>query len=312
MSINKATLGVIGLSGTTLLLCLFGIATIYDEIQSIWTELDFEMDRFKLETDDMWRDMLAMGAGTPSNRARRQAAGGYSAPQAAPAPIPVCKCKAKNVCPPGPAGPAGGEGPPGVPGIPGKEGVPGITAENWQSAPIVQWAQLERLELLGSRDNEEFAVRGAIQGRQGATVCPACQPSKARPGKRDALAPRAQMAPRAMTRRSRSGAKDRAGRPAKLGTREHLALPATPGGPGKEGAAGPPGAAGFPGAPGNEGEEGGLGTLGKQGQDAAYCPCPNRGAGGAGGGGSRSGRSSGTNDGTRKSQQNSNMLHHRI
>jgi hypothetical protein len=51
MSVNKATIGAIALSGTTLLLCLFGIASIYSDIQAIWNELDFEMDQFKLQVE---------------------------------------------------------------------------------------------------------------------------------------------------------------------------------------------------------------------------------------------------------------------
>lgn len=80
MSINKATAGVIALSGTSLLLCLLGVLTVHNEIRSIWMELDLEMDRFKLEADDLWQDMLAMGAGTPSNRKRRNSYGAYQVP----------------------------------------------------------------------------------------------------------------------------------------------------------------------------------------------------------------------------------------
>jgi hypothetical protein len=48
-------------------------------VQSIWAELDTEMDQFKIKTDDLWRDMVKMGAGSVSNRQRRQAYGGYGA-----------------------------------------------------------------------------------------------------------------------------------------------------------------------------------------------------------------------------------------
>lgn len=84
MSVNKATFGAIAFSGATLLACLFAISAIYSDVQSIWTELDTEMDSFKVIADDLWKDMLIMGAGTPSNRQRRQAYGGYGASQ----PIP--------------------------------------------------------------------------------------------------------------------------------------------------------------------------------------------------------------------------------
>jgi hypothetical protein len=56
MSLNKATVGAIALSGTTLLLCLFGIASIYSDIQAIWNELDYEMDQFKLQVNS-WHSL---------------------------------------------------------------------------------------------------------------------------------------------------------------------------------------------------------------------------------------------------------------
>uniref|UniRef100_A0A914Z530 Uncharacterized protein n=1 Tax=Panagrolaimus superbus TaxID=310955 RepID=A0A914Z530_9BILA len=37
------------------------------------------MDGFKVLADDLWRDMVQMGAGTPSNRIRRESYGGYGA-----------------------------------------------------------------------------------------------------------------------------------------------------------------------------------------------------------------------------------------
>ena len=48
MSVSKATVGAIALSGSTLLLCLYAISAIYGEVQSIWAELDTEMDGFKV------------------------------------------------------------------------------------------------------------------------------------------------------------------------------------------------------------------------------------------------------------------------
>uniref|UniRef100_A0A183CHF3 Col_cuticle_N domain-containing protein n=1 Tax=Globodera pallida TaxID=36090 RepID=A0A183CHF3_GLOPA len=159
------------------------------------------------------------------------------------------------------------------------------------------------------RDKSRSEGQSGTPGRDGVPGLPAEQGASGEEGR--VGAPGAN-GPKGNDAEKPIGRKGPRGPPGEIGNEGTLGAPGNPGGPGKEGAAGPPGAAGFPGAPGNEGEEGGLGTLGKQGQDAAYCPCPNRGAGGAGGGGSRSGRSSGTSDGTRKSQQNSNMLHRRI
>lgn len=48
MSVNKATVGVIAVSATTLLLCLFAMSKIYNDIQNIWIELDNEIDMFKV------------------------------------------------------------------------------------------------------------------------------------------------------------------------------------------------------------------------------------------------------------------------
>lgn len=55
------------------------MVSIYNDVQSIWAELDTEMDQFKIKADDLWRDMVKMGAGSASNRQRRQAYGGYGA-----------------------------------------------------------------------------------------------------------------------------------------------------------------------------------------------------------------------------------------
>ena len=79
MSVHLATTGAIAFSATTVILCMAGLIMVYNDLQAIWQELDFEMDQFKLQTDDWWKDMLTMGAGTPANRQRRQAYGGYGA-----------------------------------------------------------------------------------------------------------------------------------------------------------------------------------------------------------------------------------------
>ena len=174
MSVNKATVGAISFSGVTLLACLFAISSIYSEVQSIWSELDAEMDGFKVLADDLWRDMVQMGAGTPANRIRRQSYGGYGASGTQPGgyggpsgstpgggaggpPLPgvgqhptfpgsggpsgsnggpsQCQCEAKNTCPPGPDGPAGEAGPDGLDGLPGQDGKDGQNAEDIHQSP---------------------------------------------------------------------------------------------------------------------------------------------------------------------------------
>ncbi|VDM93302.1 unnamed protein product [Onchocerca ochengi] len=72
MSVENATLGTIVFSGATLLICLLAIGAIHKDVTSIWAELDSEIDSFKVKTDDLWKEMIGLGAGTPSNRLRRQ------------------------------------------------------------------------------------------------------------------------------------------------------------------------------------------------------------------------------------------------
>lgn len=48
MSLHAATTGAIAFSGVTICLCLLGIFAIYRDVQSIWNELDNEMDIFKV------------------------------------------------------------------------------------------------------------------------------------------------------------------------------------------------------------------------------------------------------------------------
>ena len=48
MSVTKATVGAIVFSGTALLMCLYAVSCIYNDVQSIWAELDNEMDGFKV------------------------------------------------------------------------------------------------------------------------------------------------------------------------------------------------------------------------------------------------------------------------
>ena len=167
MSVNKATLGAISFSGVTLILCLYAISVIYNDVQAIWAELDAEMDQFKVLSEDLWKDMVLMGAGTPSNRFRRQSYGGYGASGSNtggygggpslpglsnPPRLPVgpggpnggpnggnphsnCQCKTENTCPEGPAGPAGEAGLAGLDGLPGLPGLPGKDAEDIHNEP---------------------------------------------------------------------------------------------------------------------------------------------------------------------------------
>ncbi|KAF8359632.1 hypothetical protein PRIPAC_94627 [Pristionchus pacificus] len=80
MGLHFATGSVMACSGLTLLVSLFAITAIYNDVSNIWSELDAEMDNFKSITDDLWTDMVKLGAGTPTTRAKRQGQyGGYGA-----------------------------------------------------------------------------------------------------------------------------------------------------------------------------------------------------------------------------------------
>ncbi|PAV69003.1 hypothetical protein WR25_13913 [Diploscapter pachys] len=79
MSVTSATSGAIIFSGATLLVALFATASIYSQLTSMWRELDAEIHNFKSLTNDIWADMVRLGAGTPANRQRRQSYGGYGA-----------------------------------------------------------------------------------------------------------------------------------------------------------------------------------------------------------------------------------------
>ncbi|TKR69188.1 hypothetical protein L596_021373 [Steinernema carpocapsae] len=79
---------------------------------------------FKVFTDDTWKSMVGLGAGTPFNRQRRRA---YSAP---PPPVTQCDCNPENKYPAGLSGPKGQKGPNGLAGVPGHDGKGRLDADN--------------------------------------------------------------------------------------------------------------------------------------------------------------------------------------
>ncbi|VDL82705.1 unnamed protein product [Nippostrongylus brasiliensis] len=82
MSVSKATAGALCLSTFTLLMSLYAIYNIYTDVRGIWMQLDEQMVEFKLQTDDLWTQMLGLGAATPSTRQRRQGKDQYGAYEA--------------------------------------------------------------------------------------------------------------------------------------------------------------------------------------------------------------------------------------
>ncbi|VDK82908.1 unnamed protein product [Cylicostephanus goldi] len=82
MSVSKATAGALCLSTFTLLISLYAIYNIYTDVRGIWMQLDEQMVEFKIQTDDIWTQMLGLGAATPSTRQRRQGKEQYGAYEA--------------------------------------------------------------------------------------------------------------------------------------------------------------------------------------------------------------------------------------
>ncbi|RCN37224.1 nematode cuticle collagen domain protein [Ancylostoma caninum] len=82
MSVSKATAGALCLSTFTLLVSLYAIYNIYTDVRGIWMQLDEQMVEFKVQTDDIWTQMLGLGAATPSTRQRRQGKDQYGAYEA--------------------------------------------------------------------------------------------------------------------------------------------------------------------------------------------------------------------------------------
>lgn len=75
--VQNATLFASALSIFAIVGCLVAVPMIYNEVQSIWSEIDTEISHFKLLADDMWKDMVLLGGGNPEVRARRQAYGAW-------------------------------------------------------------------------------------------------------------------------------------------------------------------------------------------------------------------------------------------
>uniref|UniRef100_A0A914VZC6 Nematode cuticle collagen N-terminal domain-containing protein n=1 Tax=Plectus sambesii TaxID=2011161 RepID=A0A914VZC6_9BILA len=61
MQVHKATVCASVLSILAIVGCLVAVPMIYNEVQSIWNEIDTEMNHFKLLADDMWKDMVLLG-----------------------------------------------------------------------------------------------------------------------------------------------------------------------------------------------------------------------------------------------------------
>ncbi|KAH7725340.1 Protein LON-3 [Aphelenchoides avenae] len=317
MSLHSATTGAIAFSGATLFVSLIAVFIVYRDVQSIWAELDTEMDQFKVLTEDLWKDMLSMGAGTPANRQRRQAYGGYGAtgvnparPSTGPGGLPThsvvsnplnvgnpssgCQCSQQNNCPAGPAGPVGEPGPDGLDGLPGKDGKDGQNAEDVHPAglqgcfncpagppgPIGPAGRPGIRGMRGPKGNPGYPGRDGNPGPPGDIGGPGAPGDDGKPG---TPGEKGQDAEKPIPRKGPRGLPGDSGPEGPEGDRGQ------DGAPGEPGPKGPPGTPGFQGPTGSDGEEGPQGPQGKPGKDANYCPCPPRDGGRRAGGGSSGG-----------------------
>ncbi|VDM95464.1 unnamed protein product [Thelazia callipaeda] len=377
MSVESATLGTIVCSGATLLICLLAIAVIHKDVTNIWNELDSEIVSFKVRTDDLWKQMIKLGAGTPSNRLRRRQAG-YSAsdknkdgpnysdlpsasagdrppnpydfnhqqsvpgygnenqkqsiqnqlkeatssinsdinpvrktpdtgnfasfshdggtvpqpgrqfPQFGGSVIPPgfpktgqCVCSLENNCPPGPPGPKGENGMNGLDGVPGKDGLDGFDAEDiQQEAPSGCFHCPE-----GPTGPPGPLGRPGIRGQRGPKGTPGLPGRDGNPGPPGDIGPPGPPGPngkpgepgeKGADAEKVVGRKGNRGPPGDQGPEGPPGDKGKDAPPGEIGPEGPPGQPGFQGPQGNDGEEGPEGARGKPGQDAEYCPCPQR------------------------------------
>lgn len=72
MKVHTLTFIASSVSGACLLVSLACIACIYNDVHQIWLQLDQEIGAFRAQTDDLWGDLMALGANA-RRRARRAA-----------------------------------------------------------------------------------------------------------------------------------------------------------------------------------------------------------------------------------------------
>ncbi|CEF68736.1 Nematode cuticle collagen, N-terminal domain and Collagen triple helix repeat-containing protein [Strongyloides ratti] len=313
MTLTTATCCAIAASGLTLLVCLLAISNVYNDVQSIWAEIDREMDTFKAQSVDLWGDMLKLGADTPAHRIRRQNYGGYAASQPVEAPrvTQVCVCQAAPAsgaggssgvpngasadsafdytkdtsgghCPAGPAGPPGEPGANGIPGIPGKDGKNGLDAESVKNTPTSGCYTCPT----GPPGIPGLVGRSGARGPRGPRGTPGNPGFDGLPGECGEPGPDGAPGPdgeagtpgiKGQDAERIIGRKGLPGAPGDVGPAGDEGEAGDPAPPGPPGPPGPLGAEGFIGPAGIDGDEGVRGDQGKPGKDANYCPCPPRG-----------------------------------
>uniref|UniRef100_A0A914C4K9 Tyrosinase copper-binding domain-containing protein n=1 Tax=Acrobeloides nanus TaxID=290746 RepID=A0A914C4K9_9BILA len=274
MNIKSVAIIATVTSGIALIICLFSILILFNDISSIKLEILKELEEFTKDANNAWDEIQEIKVNVThkyrlknfirhkrknnvcdcSDPRYKGPPGPPGQPGKATSPAgsgeegcgdwwnivigePACPCGIRPICPAGPPGPPGPPGPIGGPGKDGSPGPPGITSRGQPGQP----------------------------GPQGDAGSPGKSGPPGSPGEKGADGV------------GGTGVPGPKGPPGPQGT------PGTvPGNPGKasnQGLPGPPGASGppgNPGLPGPNGNPGPDGKSGKPGEDASYCPCPPR------------------------------------
>ncbi|TKR60427.1 hypothetical protein L596_027676 [Steinernema carpocapsae] len=283
-----------GISATVLLFAFAVFSDLQNEISSIWDELDGEMIRFKVQTDDIWKNIVQLSR-THKNRNKRQnyyekfqtyfpnlavEATTRSSPPSI-RPPDLCNCVIENRCPAGPRGRKG------TPGIPGQNGTDGPFGNPGSDAPNETTVLQGFAECFTCPQGEPgvLGARGPIgmKGMKGAHGSLGQGGRDGPPGNSGELG-----APGHSGHAGLPGEKGVPGADAKLlqgvqgqpGLRGQAGLPGATGDNGEVGGSGPlgppglSGNSGFSGSHGAPGANGVPGLVGLPGPDAFYCPCP--------------------------------------
>ncbi|KAI1723855.1 serpentine type 7TM GPCR chemoreceptor srh domain-containing protein [Ditylenchus destructor] len=276
MSVKFVAGLALGLGLVATLACLFTAPMIFGEIQQIRTELADEMQIFRVQSDELWSEMVKLGAG---RRVRRQAGYGTADGNAKQAPSSgkaqeqpagsKCNCENKpNKCPPGPPGPKGIRGIDGQNGAPGVDGTPGVAADDVQA----HFQQLDKCFHcpIGPPGPPGPPGRAGPRGMRGAKGQPGVPGRDGQPGFPGGLGPQGKQGTPGEVGAVGVQGDDVDivhGRPGLKGPPGPIGPEGDPGPPGVDGPTGPQGPEGDKGAPGIDGKNGATGDPGEPGDE---------------------------------------------
>uniref|UniRef100_A0A915PB94 Nematode cuticle collagen N-terminal domain-containing protein n=1 Tax=Meloidogyne floridensis TaxID=298350 RepID=A0A915PB94_9BILA len=265
-------------SGIVLVISLFAMIQIQQEISGFWEEVDAGVRQFRESIEENWNDL---------RRVRREV---YepSAPESKPPGISTntnaaCNCAtgSSNKCPAGIPGPKGVRGKPGNDGKDGLNGVPGKDASDVQLAPEYercyycpsgQQGTVGPTGKSGPRGMKGVNGKPGVAGRDGQPGSPGDNGPPGAQGVVGQPGPVGEKGRDFHQQIGRPGSKGPKGPPGPQGPIGNPGMPAPPGPPGETpGERGNPGPLGEVGKPGPTGFEG---NNGKPGPDAHYCSCP--------------------------------------